>query len=110
MFALGMAAGGTAEASCGDWLAGHGDEPVVENRTGPTSPAIPCNGPSCRRSRENLPIAPLSPSRQFEQPERWLTVFEDLSSRPVLVTALPGEVGASAIDGLRPAIDRPPRG
>lgn len=108
---LSLLAADRAEASCGDWL-GHVDPGAetaeISDRDQPSS-STPCDGPSCRDSREHLPAAPSAPSRQFDQPDRWCRLIEDLGERPSLVGLLPCEASPIRSEGHRPSIDRPPR-
>ncbi|HEX6983778.1 MAG TPA: hypothetical protein VF170_00310 [Planctomycetaceae bacterium] len=111
VFLLGALVANRADASCGDWLAGHESmqtSPVVHDGDGP-SPQAPCDGPQCRRSREHLPVVPPGPSRQLEGPERWCRTAEELAARPPLSSPLSPEATPAAPDGDRPSIERPPR-
>ncbi|MDQ3333489.1 MAG: hypothetical protein M3552_23065 [Planctomycetota bacterium] len=110
VFVWGAMSAAEANASCGDWLAGH-DESTQSAGDGSrnSTPDVPCHGPNCRQNRQDLPIVPTGPSRQLERPERWFWLSEALAAQPPLMTALPVEAAPATIDGFRPSIDRPPR-
>lgn len=106
LFAVGTA--NSAEASCGDWLSGHAASQAADDLA-PLAPKTPCNGPECRRSQDGLPFAPSSPNRQFDGPERWCRLLDELAPRPTLSSPLPPQAEVRTADGDRPSIDRPPR-
>ena len=108
VFLLVAGSADSTEASCGDWLDEHVTAPAMDD-VAPTSPKVPCNGPECRRSHDDLPLAPSSPSRQFDGPERWCRLLDDLAARPTLSSPLPPQANVRTADGDRPSIDRPPR-
>jgi hypothetical protein len=110
VFLLTAATVDRAQASCGDWLAGHEtmSHPLTGESGEPRLP-VPCNGPNCRRSHDQLPIVPSAPSRQFDGPERWCRLVEELASQPSLSTLLPPTVNPSPLRGFEPRIERPPR-
>ena len=107
------AAGATrAEASCGDWLAGHTDTQSAELRPDPARPDLPaptpCHGPSCRtRSDNSLPPAPAPVARPLI--DQWACVSED--PRPAPATQRRDVVTARAVAaaGFWPLLERPPR-
>jgi hypothetical protein len=110
VFLLAAGTAGRAEASCGDWLAGHESMPghVAQNGDRPL-PGAPCDGPNCRRSREHAPAVPPAPSRPFDGPERWCRLVEELASRPPLSSLLPPEADLPPVCGFEPRVERPPR-
>jgi hypothetical protein len=98
-----------AEASCGDWLASHDTPPgqVVNLDHRPLAP-VPCHGPNCQ-ARQHLPVVPPAPSRQFDGPERWCWLIEELAARPTLSCLLPAEADFFPVCGFAPRLERPPR-
>ena len=99
-----------AEASCGDWLADHGSgtRQILQLEDRPLVPT-PCHGPSCRQSRDQLPVAPLAPNRQLDGPERWCRLIDDLYSQPALTCLMSPEADLFPLCGFVPRIERPPR-
>ena len=99
-----------AEASCGDWLADHsgGRTQILQPDDRPAVPA-PCHGPSCRQSRDQLPVAPLAPNRQLDGPERWCRLIDDVITQPTLTSLLSPEPDLFPLCGFVPRIERPPR-
>jgi hypothetical protein len=109
----------TAEASCGDWLAGHQGPAVTQTngagspefaQTEPVSnvPVAPCHGPSCRSNPE-LPITPapapeLPTHRDAGALCRLLGVAGGLEFEP-----FPAVADAAAASGYPLAIEHPPR-
>lgn len=118
VFVLG---GGSARASCGDWLQGHvpAGTPAVTAEDGSLANADvaplrlpgnrPCNGPSCGRA----PHVPPAPS---EAPPTTLDLERDAILAYGCVDPLPGISRMTAIDdpfsasALCGRLDRPPRG
>ncbi|MCU0877679.1 MAG: hypothetical protein MUF06_07855 [Pirellulaceae bacterium] len=76
----------SAEASCGDWLAGHVPELPSANVDNEFSAAIPvpcpCEGAECRRSPVDLPVVPI---REVTLAERDIAVFADDEAAPAAV-------------------------
>jgi hypothetical protein len=102
--------GDRAEASCGDWLADHyappGQTEQLDDR--PLLPAT-CHGPNCRQSREQLPVIPPAPNRQFDRPERWCRLIEEPTALPTLSFLLPPEADLFLVSAFSVRIERPPR-
>jgi len=71
---------------------------------------IPCDGPKCRQSRDQLPGVPPAPSRQFDGPERWCQFVQELTFRPLLCSLLPLEPDQMPVCGVALRIERPPKG
>lgn len=110
-FLLVAASTDRADASCGDWLAGHEAMPGRHQATDQGGgPAAPCDGPLCRRDRGDAPAVPPAPTRQLDQSERWCRLAEELASRPDLSSRIASEAEPSPLTGFRLSIERPPRG
>ena len=111
-FLLVAASADRADASCGDWLAGHDSMPGHQADVTGTAPApaAPCDGPLCRRDRGDAPAVPPAPTRQLDQSERWCRLAEELASRPDLSSRIASEAEPSPLTGFRLSIERPPRG
>ena len=110
VFALGALSSVEAHATCGDWLAPSGSSSnTMAGSDHSSTPNPPCDGPSCRRSRHDLPVVPPGPSRQLERPERWFWLSEALAAEPALSSLLPPEAALKTPEGFRPSIERPPR-
>lgn len=116
----------SAQATCGDWLAGHGiaDSGSPDTRAGSSQTAIhdtlpqadaqqtkgrrPCNGPACSR-RPDLPLSPSSPAEPITPTSRLHAVVAHRS-----VLSAPGaswlaiEDPLLAADGPPSRIERPP--
>lgn len=116
--ALQAASGSTAQASCGDYLAGHGRHPSLTAReTVPIQPSqppasplskIPCNGPECQKT----PSQPLAPAPvQLSQHETHQLVC--LVAKLTLTTAKPTLADVDYLEqpraGELKSIEHPPR-
>jgi hypothetical protein len=103
----------TAIASCGDWLADHGDSPGEAQGSTPSqtpTPAVPspCRGPQCR----TLPEEPLptSPDRRLSyQGAEWAALLATILLEEPPYSLQAGEGSLLLPNGLKCRIDRPPR-
>lgn len=113
MLALSGIEGQTAAASCGEHLqrmpqhvASNGTDDV-RHQDSPAIPAIPCNGPGCRRG----PVVPDTPTPADVR----TSSFERLTvtSRPLVFCESPSDLPRDEVlllqDGHRAGLDRPPR-
>lgn len=97
----------SAEASCGDWLAGHETMRHAADASESPSPERPCQGPSCQG---NVPLTPPTPAPQFRPVSQDFAFLMD-SDRPILDVGCPAtvETAAHARAEIGCDIFRPPR-
>jgi hypothetical protein len=57
LFALAFCAG-PAQASCGDWLAGHSEVAMNQHQAHPNDAPLHCNGPACQNAPTPVPLPP----------------------------------------------------
>jgi hypothetical protein len=58
LFALAVC-GRQAQASCGDWLAGHSEVAANRRQANPMNAPLRCNGPACRHAPIPAPLPPI---------------------------------------------------
>ena len=110
-----------AEASCGDYLAGHQNRSVVTDNANrlskialigdnPQSDRSPCDGGKCGRAPvPDFPLVPAPNSRVSDNHNQWgtLPVLNGVSKK--LSAPWPSATAAFPNRGHLPRIDRPPR-
>ena len=109
-----------AQASCGDYLAGHGNRSVVTDnshiapsdlfRGHPQSDHSPCEGGKCDRAPvPDFPLAPAPNSRVSDNHNQWgtLSVLNGVSKK--LSTPWPMAKAVFPNRGHYRRVDRPPR-
>lgn len=112
--------GGSAQASCGDWLDGHGPAGVHGVTAGldaPRSDVTPlhppgkrtCNGPSCGGAPHLPPVSPDVPAIQLDL-ERDAILARDAPDPDPGAARMPAVGEPRSTAALRGRPERPPRG